>query len=63
MLVGAIVAFGCFVRVTFVSFALPACVYILRLADALRKRCVLASPCNCSFLTGKPEDWRVQRVA
>ncbi|TKA55919.1 hypothetical protein B0A53_01618 [Rhodotorula sp. CCFEE 5036] len=38
VLVGAIVAFGCFVRVTFVSFALPACVYLLRLADAFRTR-------------------------
>ncbi|KWU44848.1 hypothetical protein RHOSPDRAFT_33670 [Rhodotorula sp. JG-1b] len=38
VLVGAIVAFGCFVRVTFVSFALPACVYILGFADALQKR-------------------------
>lgn len=41
MHVGAIVAFGCFVRVTFISFALPACVYILRLADAYRTRCAL----------------------
>ncbi|GAA5963081.1 hypothetical protein JCM8115_002616 [Rhodotorula mucilaginosa] len=38
VLVGAIVAFGCFVRVTFVSFALPACIYILRLADTFRTR-------------------------
>ncbi|GAA5991121.1 hypothetical protein JCM10908_006546 [Rhodotorula pacifica] len=28
-IVGAVVAFGCFVRVTFVAFALPACVHLL----------------------------------
>lgn len=53
MLVGAIVAFGCFVRATFVSFALPACVYILGFADVLQTRCVLPSPFNWTFSTGK----------
>lgn len=52
-LVGAIVAFGCFVRVTFVSFALPACIYILRLADTFRTRCVLRSCFSLSSSAGR----------
>ncbi|GAA5860975.1 hypothetical protein JCM3774_003210 [Rhodotorula dairenensis] len=37
-LMGAIVAYGCFVRVTFVAFALPACVHVLKPVRIFQQR-------------------------